>query len=293
MTEKISDHQTGLLGIIGGTGLYHIEGLKITNQIEVLTPFGAPSAPLTIGKLGDQEVVFLPRHGLNHQIMPSEVNFRANIYALKNVGVTRIISISAVGSLQSELPMGDFAIPSQYFDWTKGLRNHTFFGEGMVAHVSTAEPACAHLMDIIKSAGEKNGIHIHTGVSYACVEGPRLGTRAESNYLKNVVGCDVVGMSNIPEAFLAKEAQLCYATIAIITDYDCWLDDPAQHVSVAQVFKTYDKSIQKVKDLLEQLLQTPLPEPECECRTSLQYAMLTPEEVLTEEKMRIFKVLKK
>lgn len=293
MTEKISDNQSSLLGIIGGTGLYHIDGLKITNQIEVLTPFGAPSAPLTIGNLGDQEMVFLPRHGLNHQIMPSEVNFRANIYALKNTGVTRIISVSAVGSLRSELAMGDFAIPSQYFDWTKGLRKHTFFGEGMVAHVSTAEPACAHLTDIIKSAGKKNGIHIHTGVTYACVEGPRLGTKVESNYLKDVVGCDVVGMSNIPEAFLAKEAQLCYATIAIVTDYDCWLDDPAQHVSVAQVFKTYDKSIQKVKDLLGQLFQTPLPEPECDCRTSLQYSMLTPEEVLTDEKMKILKVLKK
>jgi len=187
MTRKTSDQQIGLLGIIGGTGLYHIEGLKITNQIEVFTPFGAPSAPLTVGKFGEQEVVFLPRHGLNHQIMPSEVNFCANIYALKNAGVTRIISISAVGSLQSELPMGDFAIPSQYFDWTKGLRKHTFFGEGMIAHVSTAEPACAHLAGIIKSAGEKHGIHIHTGVTYACVEGPRLGTRAESNYLKNIL----------------------------------------------------------------------------------------------------------
>jgi len=293
MNDNYSDPDKYQLGIIGGTGVYQMEGLEVIEQFEVPTPFGHPSAPLTKGKIGNQQIVFLPRHGLSHQIMPSEVNYRANIYALKTIGVTRVIGISAVGSLKSELAMGDFAIPDQYFDWTKGIRNHTFFGNGMIAHVSTAEPACRYLTGFLKSSGDDSGIQIHTGVTYACVEGPRLGTRAESKYLKNVLGCDVVGMSNIPEVFLAKEAQMCYATIAIVTDYDCWQDDPSKHASVAQVFETYGKSIEKVKDLLVKNLGKSMPKTDCQCRSSLQFAMLTPDEALSEGQKQILGILRR
>lgn len=281
-----------MLGIIGGTGLYAIEGLDLIEAMEMNTPFGRPSAKLQKGRLGGQELVFLPRHGLNHQFMPSEVNFRANIYALKKAGVTRVIGISAVGSLNPELAMGDLAIPVQYFDWTKGIRAHTFFGEGLVAHVSTAEPSCPRLAEELCSVGLASGINIHNGVTYACVEGPRLGTKAESIFLKDVAGCDVVGMTNLPEAFLAREAQMCYATITIVTDYDCWQDDPKRHASVAEVFKNYGKSIVKVQGLLKKYMARELSEPDCQCRRSLELALITSEGALDAEQKALLKVLK-
>ncbi|NOZ08131.1 MAG: S-methyl-5'-thioadenosine phosphorylase [FCB group bacterium] len=280
-----------MLGIIGGTGVYGIDKLQVTETLDISTPFGKPSAALIAGYLGSQEVIFLPRHGINHELLPGEVNYRANIFALKKAGVTRVLGISAVGSLNPNLAMGDFVVPNQYFDHTKGIRKHTFFGNGLVAHVSTAHPVCPHLSQLLAAAGEKIGIKLQTEITYACVEGPRLGTKAESLYLKDVVGCDVVGMTNIPEVFLAREAQLCYATIAVITDYDCWLDDPEEHASVAQVFETYGRSIIKVKKLLAALLESPDPEPDCECRTSLKYALVSPEDSLNPDQKTLLKVL--
>jgi 5'-methylthioadenosine phosphorylase len=203
-----------MLGIIGGTGLYKIDGLSKISTRTVHTPFGSPSADTVIGELDGQRIAFLPRHGLHHQILPSEINFRANIWALKSVGVRKIISVSAVGSLRKEIRPGDLAILAQYFDWTHGTRIGTFFGDGLVAHVSTARPACPALMTRIAQTAAKNGMQIHMGKTYGCVQGPRLGTMAESHFLRSA-GCDLVGMTNIPEAFLAREAQLCYSTIAI------------------------------------------------------------------------------
>ena len=282
-----------MLGIIGGTGLYSIKDLKIIKREFVDTPFGAPSDALVTGELNDKKVIFLPRHGDSHQFLPSEINYRANIFALKLAGVTQIISISAAGSLRREIEPGDFSVPGQYFDMTKGIRKASFFGNGMSAHVSTAEPACPVLTEAIKNAGEKMQETVHTGVVYACVEGPRLGTVAESNFLRNAASCDIVGMTNLPEAFLAREAQICYASIVIATDYDCWLADPSKHVSVAKVIELYGSSLGKVIRLLKLFLQErPLIKPHL-CRKSLEDAMLTTEDGLQDDQKFVLAVLKR
>jgi 5'-methylthioadenosine phosphorylase len=281
-----------MIGIIGGTGVYQMEGLEVLAEREVETPFGIPSAPLVHGRFGGREIYFLPRHGIRHQYLPSEVNYRANIFALKLVGVTRIIGISAVGSLRREIRPGDLAVPAQYFDWTRGHRAGSFFGGGLAAHVSTAEPTCPVLTAAIRAAGENIGVPVHTGKTYAGVEGPRLGTQAESRFLRDAARCDLVGMTNVPEAFLAREAQICYATIAIATDYDCWLEDPEQHVTVAKVLELYGASLAKVKHLLRTLLGNPFPNGTCSCRTSLEEALLTPEEQLTEAQKAWLQVLR-
>lgn len=278
------------IGIIGGTGLYRIDGLEILETRVAQTPFGAPSAPLVIGKLAGREVVFLPRHGTQHQLLPSEINYRANLWALKEAGARRIISVSATGSLRQEIAPGDLAIPSQYFDFTKGRRASTFFGEGLVAHVSTAEPACPVLASRIEAAARRREIRIHSGKTYACVEGPRLGSRAESFFLRGA-GCDLVGMTNVPEVFLAREAQLCYCTIAIATDYDCWLDDPSQHATVEKVMELYMKNLGRVKDILVETLSAE-ESGSCGCRASLAGAVMTPESALSSEKKRVLEFLR-
>jgi 5'-methylthioadenosine phosphorylase len=279
-----------MLGIIGGTGLYALEGIEIVKEHAVATPFGTPSAAITQGTLGTQTVFFLPRHGKHHEFLPSEVNYRANIWALKSLGVTKIIGVSATGSLQHEIKPGDLAIPDQYFDHTKGKREYTFFGNGLAAHISTAEPTCPALTGDIVAAAKKLNIEIHTGKTYACVEGPRLGTKAESNFLRNN-GCDLVGMTNVPEAFLAREAQMSYATICVATDYDCWLEDPTQHVSVEMVFAVYGRNIEKVKNILHTLLSSPLTDSPEMCRQALQGAVFTPESAQKTEHKEILDVL--
>lgn len=274
-----------MLGIIGGTGLYKIDGIQNVTTKNVETPFGAPSAEITLGEISGKRLAFLPRHGASHQILPSEINFRANIWALKSVGVRKVISVSAVGSLKEEIHPGELALPSQYLDWTRGKRAGTFFGEGIVAHVSTAHPTCPALTGKIKYHAELLRISAHVGKTYACVEGPRLGTRAESLFLRQI-GCDLVGMTNIPEVFLAREAQLCYCTIAVATDYDCWLDDPSQHASVDKVTELYQKNINRVQDLIQQVAIDEGTQTSCECHMSLKYAVLTKEDVMSEEQRR-------
>lgn len=281
-----------MIGIIGGTGLYQMEGLTIVQTRSVETPFGLPSAPLVLGHLGREKVVFLPRHGIKHQLLPGEINYRANIWALKALGVRQVIGISAVGSLQKQMAPGDFTLPDQYFDWTWGRRAKTFFGDGLVAHVSTAEPTCPTLRDCIQKAAQLNSLKLHQKKTYGCVEGPRLGTKAESIFLQNS-GCHMVGMTNIPEVFLAREAQLCYATIAIITDYDCWLDDPAQHVDVSQAMALYKQSIGKLQALFQRLFQEQNDGTlRCNCRSTLKGAVITAEADLTEEKKRMLAFLR-
>ncbi len=282
-----------MLGIIGGTGLYSIKGLKILKREFVDTPFGAPSSALVSGELNGGKIIFLPRHGDMHQFLPSEINYRANIFALKSAGVRQIISISAAGSLRREIEPGDFSVPGQYFDMTKGIRKTSFFGSGMSAHIATAEPVCPVLTAAIENAGANMETPVHTGVVYACVEGPRLGTVAESNFLRNAASCDVVGMTNLPEAFLAREAQICYASIVIATDYDCWLDDSSEHVSVAKVIKLYEASLGKVIHLLELFLQELPPVKSHLCRESLKNAMLTSEDGLSDDQKYILAVLQR
>ncbi|WP_421863419.1 S-methyl-5'-thioadenosine phosphorylase [Motiliproteus sp.] len=283
-----------MLGIIGGTGIYQLDGLEVVEEHQIHTPYGPPSAPVIQGELGGQPVCFLARHGQGHQLLPSEVNYRANIWALKSVGVTRVLAVSAVGSLREEIAPGQMSVPSQYFDFVKGNRERSFFGDGLVAHVSTAEPTCADLTARLSQVAETLDQPLHTGKTYGCVDGPRLGTRAESHFLRGAAGCDLVGMTNVPEVFLAREAQLCYCTLCIATDYDCWLDDPSQHVSVEQVISRYGASLERAKTLVHELIsQGDLLHDSCDCRHSLDCAVLTPEAHLDDDKRALLELLKR
>jgi len=281
-----------MLAIVGGTGLYELPGLEITHRIRATTPFGAPSGEILRGRIGSNELLFLARHGAGHRLLPHEVNYRANIFALKQAGATMLLGFSAVGSLALELKPGDLAMPEQYFDWTRGVRQRTFFGEGVAAHVSTARPVSTVMVDAVQTAAARCGLKIHRGLTYACVEGPRLGTQAESNFLRHA-GCHLVGMTNVPEVFLAREAQIAYATVGLITDYDCWLEDPAQHVSVSSIFELYGATLKKAAEVLDALLSQPLPSPEAEIRSALSTAMLTPDAALTPAQKEWLAVLRR
>ena len=281
-----------MLAIIGGTGLYELPGMQVQQHLDEATPFGTPSGHIVKGRLGGRELLFLARHGAGHKLLPHEVNYRANIYALKRAGATQILGFSAVGSLVQEIAPGDLAMPSQYFDWTRGARARSFFGDGVAAHVSTAQPASARLIDWAAGQAAAMGITLHRDVTYACVEGPRLGTRAESLFMRQV-GCQLVGMTNVPEVFLAREAQICYATVCIATDYDCWMDDPAMHVSVGAILSTYRASLERARALLDALLAGPLPEEDPEIRSALQFSMLTPDDALTDAQRDWLAVLRR
>jgi 5'-methylthioadenosine phosphorylase len=270
-----------MLAIIGGTGLYELDGLDIHERQGGDTPFGTPSGEVLRGTLHGQELLFLARHGAGHRLLPHEVNYRANVYALKRAGATMMLGFSAVGSLAMEVAPGDLAMPEQYIDWTRGARERTFFGGGVAAHVSTAKPVSGALVDSVVVAAERAGLSVHRGLTYACVDGPRLGTQAESHLLRQM-GCHLVGMTNAPEVFLAREAQMAYATVGLVTDYDCWLDDPTQHVSVSAVFELYGQSLAKARRLLDALLSDEKPVPETSIRTALTGALLTTDEAMSE-----------
>jgi 5'-methylthioadenosine phosphorylase len=267
-----------------------MDALRVTQTREVSTPFGPPSSPVVLGELAGREVAFLARHGLHHDLLPGEINFRANIWALKSVGARTVIGVSAVGSLREEIRPGDISLPSQYVDFTKGIRAASFFGRGIVAHVSTAQPVCRHTSDLIARVARSAGIAVHEGKTYACVEGPRLGTRAESFFLRGA-GADLVGMTNVPEAFLAVEAQLGYATIAVATDYDCWLDDPSQHVSVEQVITLFQKKLATVQQLIAAAVAEYSEDESRPCRHALRSAIITPREQMTDEQRELIDFL--
>jgi 5'-methylthioadenosine phosphorylase len=271
-----------MIGIIGGTGLYGMRELSGLRASEVDTPFGAPSGPLMRGTLAGREVAFLARHGQHHQLLPGEINSRANIWALKSVGVRTVIAVSAVGSLREDIHPGELALPSQYLDFTRGTRAASFFGRGVVAHVSSAHPVCARTAALVARVARSLGLTLHEGRTYACVEGPRLGTRAESLFLRSA-GADVVGMTSVPEVFLALEAQLGYCSIALATDYDCWLEDPSQHVSVDQVLKLFRDNLERVQRLLTHTAAEYVEDESRPCRHSLRGALLTPLEQLNAE----------
>ena len=281
-----------MLAIVGGSGLYDLPGLTDTAWVTLDTPWGAPSDQIFRGRLGGAQLAFLPRHGRGHRIPPSEVNYRANVFALKRAGATMLLGFSAVGSLAEEVAPGDLAMPSQYFDWTRGQRERTFFGSGVAAHVSTAEPVSTALVNAVAASAKALGITLHRDLTYACVEGPRLGTRAESHFLRQA-GCQLVGMTNVPEVFLAREAQLAYATVGIVTDYDCWMEDPARHVSVAGIFELYGQSLGKARRVLDHLLAHALPEPEASIRSALQSAMLSSDDALSASQREWLAVLRR
>ncbi|WP_419168258.1 S-methyl-5'-thioadenosine phosphorylase [Halobacteriovorax sp.] len=243
------------LAIIGGSGIYDIEGIEQIEKVDVKTPFGSISAPIIKFKLGNVEFYFLTRHGQGHRLNPSEVNYRANIYALKKLGVKKIISVSAVGSLREEIRPGDIVLPDQFIDWTKGIRKRTFFENGVVGHVSVAEPVELILLNQIYEAASAK-VKVHKGGNYICIEGPQFSTKAES-HLYRKFGADIIGMTNVPEAYLAKEAAIAYATIALVTDYDCWSENTCSVEEIMSVLKENVKNAQAiVKNIITNLKDT-------------------------------------
>lgn len=281
-----------MLAIIGGTGLYALPGLKIVSSEHQITPFGEPSGELVRGTLNGHELLFLARHGKSHRLLPHEINYRANIFALKRAGATMVLGFSAMGSLDIRFAPGDLVMPSQYMDFTRGRREQTFFGGGVAAHVSTANPVSSSLVQAVQAAAALANQTIHTGLTYACVEGPRLGTQAESHFMR-AANCHLVGMTNVPEVFLAREAQLAYATIGMVTDYDCWLEDSSQHVLASAIFELYGKTLGRAKQLLDTLLRQPLPVPETDIRQALTHALLCDPSTLSSEQLAWLKVLQR
>jgi 5'-methylthioadenosine phosphorylase len=268
----------GLIGIIGGSGLYDMEGLEGVEERRVETPFGAPSDAYIIGSLAGRRVAFLARHGRGHRLMPSELNFRANIFGFKLLGAEWIISASAVGSMREELPPLDIVIPDQFFDRTKG-RISTFFGNGVVAHVSLADPTCQALGKLLFAAGQLVGARIHHGGTYLCIEGPQFSTRAESRIYRQW-GVDVIGMTNLQEAKLCREAEICYATLALVTDYDVW-HETEQDVSVEAVVAILKQNAETAKAIIKTTVSSfPADRNGCSCGSAMQDAIITARDVI-------------
>ncbi|NLF37796.1 S-methyl-5'-thioadenosine phosphorylase [bacterium] len=262
------------LGIIGGTGLYSLPGLAKIRERRVRTPFGAPSGPLHIGEIDGLEVVFLPRHGTHHTLLPEEINYRANIMALKQIGVTRIVSVCAVGSLHGRIHPGDFVIADQFIDRTRKGRADTFFGRGIVAHVSFAEPVCPALRAALVGAARAAGARVHDGGAYVNMEGPAFSTQAESHLYRQFGAC-VIGMTSLTEAKLAREAEMCYATLAAVSDYDCWNSEHAS-VSIDQILGTMKRNNEMTIRILAAFTRALPAGGGCACGSSLRDAILTP-----------------
>jgi 5'-methylthioadenosine phosphorylase len=264
--------ETVKIAVIGGSGLYHMSGLTETREVRVKTPFGDPSDAIVIGTLEGKRVAFLARHGRGHRFTPSEINYRANICALKMLGVEQIISVSAVGSLREEYPPLDFLIPDQFFDRTRG-RVATFFGSGIVAHVGFDKPTCKRLSSQMAEACDRIGVKAHRTGTYVCMEGPQFSTLAESQSYRKA-GFDVIGMTNLTEAKLAREAELCYATFAMVTDFDCW---HPQHDSVTlnEIIANMGKNSENVQRAIHEVLHSLTDERSCKCASALAHAILT------------------
>lgn len=268
------------VGIIGGSGLYEIQGLTDVEAISVETPWGSPSDELVTGTLGDVKMVFLPRHGRGHVLIPSEINYRANIFAMKKLGVEWIIAVSAVGSMKEEIFPGHVVVPSQYYDHTKG-RPSTFFGEGLAAHVSMADPVCSVLSKVLVQAARAAGAVVHEGGTYICMEGPQFSSRAESNIYRSW-GVDVIGMTNMPEAKLAREAEICYASLALATDYDCW-HEGHDDVTVDDLIETLTQNVALSKEVIERAAPQINASRECVCSRALENAIITSSGSVTSE----------
>ena len=276
------------IGIIGGSGLYQIAGLTEIEEIEIETPFGKPSDAYRLGTLEGRRVAFLARHNRNHTILPSELNFRANIYGMKKLGVEWIVSASAVGSLKEELHPLDIVLPDQFYDRTKA-RISTFFGEGLVAHVSFAHPVCSQLAEVIEQGGKESGVPVKRGGTYVCMEGPQFSTIAESNAYRKM-GADLIGMTNLQEAKLAREAEICYTTIALVTDYDCW---HPQHdaVTVTEVIDNLKKNTENAQKLIRAAVKRLPVDRTCKCGRALQHAIMTDLKKVPEKTMEKVELL--
>jgi 5'-methylthioadenosine phosphorylase len=277
MSEVTSQN---VIGVIGGSGLYEIEGLTDIERVEVDTPFGAPSDKYLTGRLGDTSMVFLPRHGKGHKVTPSEINYRANIYGMKKLGVQRLISVSAVGSMREDIKPGDMVIVDQFFDRTH-KRVSSFFGNGAVGHVEFAEPVCSNLATTLYDASVEAGATVHKGGTYICIEGPQFSTKAESKIYRQW-GVDVIGMTNIPESKLAREAEICYATVALSTDYDCWRESE-ESVTVDMILETLGNNVAMARNIIKTVVPMISAERECSCVNALEFALLTEKDVIPEK----------
>jgi 5'-methylthioadenosine phosphorylase len=288
--EKVT---TKTVGVIGGSGLYQMEGLEKIGESKLKTPFGPPSDPYVKGVLAGTEMVFLPRHGRGHRWLPTEINFRANIFGMKKLGVERIISVSAVGSLHEDIAPGHVVIPDQFIDRTT-QRPNTFFGKGIVAHVSLADPVCPTLAKSLVLAATEEGAQVHPKAVYLCIEGPQFSTRAES-LLYRSWKADVIGMTNLQEARLAREAEICFATLALVTDYDCW-NQAAGNVEIEEVLRVLEENVQLAQRIIRRALDHLPEERSCVCSGSLKNAIITdkskiPKKVRTDLKPIVGKYL--
>jgi 5'-methylthioadenosine phosphorylase len=272
----------GRIGIIGGSGLYKIEGIKKVKNISVTTPFGSPSDKFVSGTLDGKEVVFLPRHGTGHRLSPSEINYRANIYGMKKLGVQRIISVTACGSLKEELKPLDFVVVDQFVDRTNYARDMSFFQEGIVAHIEFAHPVCQELSEVVyKAAKSINGVTVHNQGTYINMEGPAFSTLAESNLYRSW-GMDIIGMTNFAEAKLAREAEMCYSTLAAVTDYDCWYSGH-ESVTIDMVIHNLQKNIENAKKILVKTIKNVPLKRTCSCQDALKYAIVTDKKVIPQK----------
>ncbi len=274
------------LAVIGGSGIYKLDAIKVKDSIPVTTPFGNPSAEIMLCEVDNSEFYFLPRHGHGHHLTPSEVNYRANIYALKKLGVETIVSVSAVGSLKEECAPKHFVFVDQFIDWTKGKRERTFFDRGMVGHVSNANPVDSDLQKRLFEYSKEVGISSHLGGSYICIEGPQFSTKSESNIYRSF-GASVIGMTNVPEAFLAKEAGMAYATVAMVTDYDCWKEEHCTVQEIMEVMKSNYESAQKfIKAAIPGLTKKPI-----QVKKENQFAVITDKSLLNSHHKEILDVI--
>src|ERR1700731_4225874 len=260
------------IGVIGGSGLYNMPGLENARELRVKTPFGDPSDALVVGTLQGKRVAFLARHARGHRFLPSEINYRANIHAMKQLGVERIISVSAVGSLQEDLKPLDFLIPDQFYDRTRH-RASTFFGDGVAAHVGFAKPVCGQLTALLGEACDRAKVRVHRGGTYICMEGPQFSTLAEA-HVHRQLRFEVIGMTNVTEAKLAREAEICYATVAMITDYDCWHPEH-ESVTASQIIVTLNQNATNAQNVVREAVKTMPAERKCKCGAALAHSLIT------------------
>src|SRR5579859_2040113 len=276
MSKARKKHQSSkpraTIGVIGGSGLYAMQGLTNAREVRIKTPFGDPSDAVVLGTLEGKQVAFLARHARGHRILPGEINYRANIYALKLLSVERIISVSAVGSLQEDLRPGEFLVPDQFVDRTKS-RVSTFFGGGLVAHIAFDKPTCPQASAVLADASAKCAVKVHRRGTYVCIEGPQFSTLAEA-HVHRQLRFEVIGMTNVTEAKLAREAEICYATVAMITDYDCWHPEH-ESVTLAQIIETLNQNAENAQKVLREAVRTMPAERVCKCGAALKHAMLT------------------
>jgi 5'-methylthioadenosine phosphorylase len=276
------------IGIIGGSGVYNIEGLQNVKEYSITTPFGKPSDNIIVGELEGKKVAFLPRHGRGHTISPTEINVHANIYALKLLGVEFLISISACGSLKEEIKPRDFILPDQIYDRTK-FRKSTFFGDSIVCHISFAEPFCKNLRELVYNCCKELNIEVHYGGTYVCIEGPQFSTKAESQVYRKL-GFDIIGMTAIPEAKLAREAEMCYVTIGLVTDYDVWKE--SHEVTIEEVLENMRINTEKCKKLIKLVVKKiDVTQRQCFCKDALKYAILTKKENIKKQTYQKLKLL--